>query len=68
MNHTKKHLAWLLVLLLDIVLDNVREGAIASLVSLYDLPTLLIDYDNMIVLVDYLHQLPIIHYQLSIIN
>ena len=51
MHHAEKHFAGLLVLLFDILLYNIREGTIASLVSLYDLPALFIDDDNMVVLV-----------------
>ena len=57
MHHAEKHFAGLLVLLFDILLYNIREGTIASLVSLYDLPALFIDDDNMVVLVNDLHRL-----------
>ena len=34
---------------------NIREGAIASLIALYDLPALFVDYNDMVVLVNDLH-------------
>ena len=58
MHHAQEHCPRLLVLLFDIVFHNIREGAIASLVSLYDLPALFIDYYNMVVLVNDLHNGP----------
>ena len=57
MHHAEEHGPWLLVLLLQIVLYNIRKGAIASLVALHDLPTLFVDYDDMVVLVNDLHRL-----------
>ena len=57
MHHAQEYGSWLGIFLLDVVFDNIRKGAIASLVSLYDLPALFIDDDNMVVLVDYLHSL-----------
>ena len=57
MHHTQEHFAWLLVLLLDIVFHNIREGAIASLIALNDLPTLFVNDDNMVVLVNDLQYL-----------
>ena len=55
MYDAEEHGPRLRVLLLDIVLHNIREGAVASLVALNDLPTLFIDDDNMVVLVNDLH-------------
>ena len=55
MHHAEKYFAGLLVLLFDILLYNIREGTIASLVSLYDLPALFIEDDNMVVLLDDFH-------------
>ena len=55
MHHAEKHFAGLLVLLFDILFYNIREGTIASLVSLYNLPALFVDDDNMVVLVDDFH-------------
>ena len=59
MYHTEEYGPRFLVFLLDIVLDNIRKGAIASFVSLYDLPALFINDDNVVILVDYLHNLHI---------
>ena len=39
MYHPQEHSSWLLILLLDVVLHQLREGSIASFVALYDLPT-----------------------------
>ena len=55
MHHPQEHCPGFLVLLFDIVLHNIREGAIASLITLYDLPTLFVDYNDMVVLVNDLH-------------
>ena len=51
MHHTQKNVPGLVVLLLQIGLDNIREGSIASLVSLYDLPALFVYNNNMIIFV-----------------
>ena len=61
MHHTQEHGSRLGVSLLDIVLYNIREGAIASLIALHDLPTLFVNDDNMVVLVDDLHKWSIIN-------
>ena len=63
MYHTQEHSSGLGIFLFDIVLDNIRKGAIASLVALYDLPTPFIYNDDMVVFVNDLH-----NYQLSIVN
>ena len=55
MHHTQKHRSGFLVFFFDIVLDNIRKGTIASLVALYDLPALFVDYNNMVVLVNDFH-------------
>ena len=60
MYHAQEYLAGLMVFLLDIIFDNFREGAIAGLVSLYDLPALFIDYNNMVVFVNDFHYLSFI--------
>ena len=55
MHHAKEDGTWLVVLLLQIVLHQLRERLVASLVALDDLAALLIDDDNVVVLVDYFH-------------
>ena len=55
MHHTQEDGPGLGIFLFDIVLDNIRKGAIASLVALYDLPALFVDYNDMVVLVNDLH-------------
>ena len=55
MHHAEKHVARLMVLLLDIFLHRLSEWRVAGLVALHDLATLLIDDDDVIVLVNDLH-------------
>ena len=44
MHHTQKYCSRLLVLLFDIVFHQIRKGAIASFITLHDLPTLFVYY------------------------
>ena len=55
MDHAEEDLAGLLVFLLDVLLHDVRERAVAGLVALHDLAALLVDDDDVVVFVDYLH-------------
>ena len=55
MHHAQEHIAWLLVLLLDILFHSLRERLVASLIALHDFATSLRDYDYMVVFVNYLH-------------
>ena len=54
-DYSQEDFSRFLVTLLDIRLYRIRKGDIARLVALDDLPALLIDYDNMVVLVNDLH-------------
>ena len=60
MHHTQENGTWLGVLFFDIVFHQFRKGAIASLIALYDLPTLFVDYDDMVVFVNDLHNYQLI--------
>ena len=55
MGYTEKDRAWLVVLDLDIVLDDLRKGRIAGLVTLHDLVAGLIDRNDMAIFVEYGH-------------
>ena len=55
MDYSQKNGSGLGILIFDIVLHNIREGAIASLVALHDLPALFVNDDNMVVLVNDFH-------------
>ena len=57
MYYTEKYGSRLMVLFFQIVLHNIREGTIASLIALHDLPALFVDDYNMVILVDDLHRL-----------
>ena len=50
-HHTQVHVAWLVVLLLQPLLYNIREGSVAGLVALHDLPCLFVDNNKMVVFV-----------------
>ena len=55
MHHSEKHVSRLLILLLDVLLDGVRERNVARLVALHYLASGFADDDDMIVFVYYLH-------------
>ena len=55
MYHAQEHRSGLGIFFLNIVFDNIRKGAIASLVALYDLPAFFIHYNNMVVFVNDFH-------------
>ena len=55
--NAKKHVAWLVVFLLDILLHCIGQRLVAGLVALHYLAAALVDYYNVIVFVDYLHKL-----------
>ena len=59
MNKSEKYIARLMVFLLDILLYDIQEWSIASLVALNDFSTLFRYNYNVIILVDYLHSLKI---------
>jgi len=61
MGYAKKHIPRLLIFFLNVFLDDVRKGFVASLVALNYLATLLVNYYNMIILVDYFHATKILH-------
>ena len=50
-HHTQVHVAWFVVLLLQPLLNNIREGSIAGLVALHNLPCLFVDDNKMVVFV-----------------
>lgn len=52
-NHTKIDVPWLLIPVLQVILHHIRQGDIASLVSLHDVPCLLSDGNQVVVLVEY---------------
>ena len=51
MGYAKKDLAWLVVFLLDIRLDDFRNRSVACLVALHDFVASLVDSNNMIIFV-----------------
>ena len=56
MYHSEEHIARLIILLLDVLLNDVGERSVASLVALYYLAALFVDDDNVVVCVDYVNK------------
>ena len=55
MDNTKEYSTRLLVLLLDVGLDHLRQWGVTRLVALHYLTTLFGDDDNVVVFVEYFH-------------
>ena len=55
MHNAEENLPWLVVLLLDILLDCFRKRFITSLVALHDFTTPLGDDNHMVIFINYLH-------------
>ena len=58
MHHTEKHVAGLVVRLLDIGFHRLGERFVARLVALYNLSAPLVDDDDVVIFVDYFHTVP----------